>query len=89
MEHPDGVLYEDIFFTVAKAFYSAIVPPVADCAIAAGVGLVAVCPGVCCFAAGIHLLALSGQSETRRDEEVELFLSSHHVLCAPPVVWLG
>ena len=89
MEHPDGVLYQDILLVVTKAFYSAVVPAVADCAFAAGICLVAVCAGVSRIAVGVYLLVFSGQSETRRDEEVELFLSAHHFLRAPSVVWMG
>lgn len=89
VEHPDGVLHQDILFVVVAAFHSAAVPAVADWASVVGICLVAVCAGVSGFAIGLHLLAFSGQSETRRDEEVEFFLSAYHLLCAPSVVWLG
>ena len=89
MEHPNGVLHQDVLIVVVEAFHSAAVPVVADYAVAAGICLVAVCAGVSRIAVGVYLLVFSGQSETRRDEEVELFLSAYHLLCAPSFVWLG
>ena len=89
MEYPNGVLHEDIFLVVVEAFCPPVVSTVTDSTAVTGICLVAVCAGVCGFAIGVYLLVFSGQSETRRDEEVEFFLSAHHLLCAPSVLWLG
>lgn len=89
MEHPDGVLYQDILLVVTKAFYSAVVPAVADCTVAASLCLVAVCAGVNSITSGIYRAAVYSESEVSNFKAFELLLSSDYILCTSSVVRMG
>lgn len=89
MEHPDGVLYQDILLVVTKAFYSAVVPAVADCTVATSLCLVAVCAGVNSIASGIYRAAVYSESEVSNFKAFELLLSSDYILCTSSVVRMG
>ena len=60
MEHPHGVLYQDVFFIVIEAFHTAAIRAVADFAAAFGFYLVAIRFGVSSFIVGIHGFAVCG-----------------------------
>ena len=89
VEHPDGVLHQDILFVVVAAFHSAAVLVVAYCAVALGIRLVAICLGICGFIAGIYRAAVYSESEVSNFKAFELLLSSDYILCTSSVVRMG
>ena len=89
MEYPNSVLHEDVLIVVIKAFYSAAVSAVADCASAAGFCLVALCAGVNSIASGIYRAAVYSESEVSNFKAFELLLSSDYILCTSSVVRMG
>lgn len=89
MEYPHCVLHQDVLITVVEAFYSAVVPAVADRSVAAGFCLVALCAGVSGFAAGIYRAAVYSESEVSNFKAFELLLSSDYILCTSSVVRMG
>lgn len=89
MEHPDGILHKDVLLAVVKAFHSAAVCIVFDCAVAFSTYLVAICIGIGGFFAGLHKFAICSKLKVGSSEEPQFLLFANHVLCAPPIIWLG
>ncbi len=89
VEHPDGVLYQDVLLVVTKAFHPAIVCALTDSPYVIGIAVVAVYPCVCSITFGLLVSRFHHQLQPCSQERFELLLSRCHILRTASILRMG
>ena len=89
MEHPDGVVHEDVLIAEHPSLHTAIVCALTDSPYVIGIAVVGVYPCVCSITFGLLVSRFHHQLQPCSQERFELLLSHCHFLRTASILRMG